>query len=255
MDLELAGRIALVTGAAGGIGRAVASALVAEGCRVVLVDREAQTVGDAAADLDSRHGGEVAIGVAADVSDESAVKDAVARGVGRFGGLDIVVACAGVSGPVGTPLADTSMAQWNSVFAVNATGAFLVLRAAFGWLRRSAAASVVLVASDSAFVAAPGMVPYCASKAAMLQLARAAAVEWAEDGIRVTAVCPSVVDTPMSRSDLDLAAGFAGAAYPVQTPAEVADQILFLCSPRARPVNAAALVSDFGFSARTGFPA
>lgn len=255
MDLELTGRIALVTGAAGGIGRAVASALVAEGCRVVLVDREAPEVWDAAADLNSRYGGEMAIGVDADVSDESAVDAAVARAVERFGGLDVVVGCAGVSGAVGTPLAETSTDQWSTVLAVNATGGFLVLRAAYPWLRRSDTASVVLVASDSAFVAAPGMAPYCASKAAVLQLARAAAVEWATDGIRVNAVCPSVVDTPMSRVDLDLEDGFAGAPYPVQTAGEVADQILFLCSQRSRPVNAAALVSDFGFSARTGFPA
>lgn len=254
MNLELAGRAALVTGAAGGIGRAVVAGLVAEGARVALVDRDERAVAHAASAMTGGGGGE-AIGLGADVTDDASVDVAVARAVERFGGLDVVVAAAGVSGPVGTPLSETSSAQWDGVFAVNAAGAFRVLRATFPWLSRSDAASVVLISSDSAFVASPGMVAYGASKAAVLQLARAAAVEWAPEGVRVNAVCPSIVDTPMSRTDLGLHEGFADASYPVQTAAEVADQVLFLCSPRSRPVNAASLVSDFGFSARTGFPA
>ena len=139
---------------------------------------------------------------------------------------------------------------------MNLTGAFLVLRAAVVPLRRSPAASVVVVASDSAFVAAPGMVPYGASKAAVLQLARAAAVDLAPDGIRVNAVCPSIVDTAMSRSDLGLDAGFAAQPYPVQTADDVAAQIALPRFARlARGSTRPALVSDFGYSARSTFPA
>jgi dihydroanticapsin dehydrogenase len=148
-----------------------------------------------------------------------------------------------------------TLAEWSEVLQVNLTGAFLVLRAAVVPLRRSPAASVVVVASDSAFVAAPGMVPYGASKAAVLQLARAAAVDLAPDGIRVNAVCPSIVDTAMSRSDLGLDAGFAAQPYPVQTADDVAAHIAFLASPVSRGVNATSLVSDFGYSARSTFPA
>ena len=166
-----------------------------------------------------------------------------------------MVSCAGISGPVGTLLPDVTLAEWSEVLQVNLTGAFLVLRAAVVPLRRSPAASVVVVASDSAFVAAPGMVPYGASKAAVLQLARAAAVDLAPDGIRVNAVCPSIVDTAMSRGDLGLDAGFAAQPYPVQTADDVAAQIAFLASPVSRGVNATALVSDFGYSARSTFPA
>jgi len=243
MDLQLTSRRALVTGAAGGIGRAALDALAAEGARVGAIDvvDHVRGIADPArvADL-------------TDADGTAAAVDACAR---ELGGIDVLVLAAGVSGPVGTPLAETRVADWDHVFAVNVTGAFLTLRAAVPWLRRSAAPAVVVVASDSALVATPGMAPYGASKAALLQLARAAAVELAPEGIRVNAVCPSIVDTPMSRGDLGMPEGFAGADYPVQTPAEVADQIVLLASPRLRPVSAAAWVSDFGVSARSGFPA
>jgi dihydroanticapsin dehydrogenase len=249
MELGLRGRTALVTGAAGGIGSAAARALIAEGARVALLDRDAGSLAALARDL-----GDAASIHAVDVTDEHRVASAVADAVERWGGLDVVIGCAGISGPVGTPLAETSVADWDAVFSVNARGPFLVLRAAIPALRRSDAASVVLVASDSALVAAAGMAPYCASKAAVLHLARAASVELAEDGIRVNAVCPSIVDTPMSRGDLEVD-DFAGAAYPVQTAAEVAAQLVFLASPVSRPVNGASLVSDFGYTARSNFPA
>lgn len=243
MDLQLTSRRALVTGAAGGIGRATVRALSAEGVRVAAIDRDPR-VRDVAATAS-----------VADLTDPDAAASAVDESARALGGLDVLVLAAGVSGPVGVPLERTSLADWERVFAVNVTGAFLVLRAALPWLRNSDAASVVVVSSDSALVATPGMVPYGASKAALLQLAKAAAVELAPEGIRVNAVCPSIVDTPMSRGDLALPDGFDGAGYPVQTAAEVADQIVLLASPRLRPVSAATWVSDFGVSARSGFPA
>lgn len=260
MELGIGGRSALVTGAARGIGRAVAAALCAEGVRVALLDRSAAAVQDAAAALmpDGGRGagsGTTAFPVAADVTDPAQVAAAVSLAADALDGLDILVSCAGVSGPVGTPLADTSIEEWERVFAVNVTGSFLVLRATLPWLRRSDSGTAVLLASDSALVSTPGMVPYSASKAAVLQLARAASVELAPEGIRVNAICPSIVDTPMSRGDLGLEDGFASADYPVQSAEEVADQVLFLCSPRSRPVNGTALVSDFGYTARSSFPA
>lgn len=249
MELGIAGRAALVTGAAGGIGRAVGAALAAEGVRVALVDRAAPE-----AEASRLQGtGADALALAADVTDDAQTAAAVAAAVARFGGLDIVVGCAGISGPVGTALVDTTAEQWQSVFAVNVLGSFLLLRHTLPVLSTSDAASVVLVASDSALVVAPGMAAYCASKAAVVQLARAASVEHAT--VRINAVCPSVVDTPMSRGDLGLEGGFAGVGFPVQTAAEVADEILFLSSPRARAIDAAALVSDFGYTARSNFPA
>ena len=191
----------------------------------------------------------------ADVTDEAAVSAAVSRAASWRGRLDLLVTCAGISGPVGTPLAETSLADWRRVVDVNLTGTFLALKHTAPWLARSDRGAAVLVASDSAFVATAGMAPYGASKAAVLQLARAAAVELGPAGVRINAVCPSIVDTGMSRGDLGLDDGFAGEPYPVQTTGEVADQIVVLCSPRLGPVTGTALVSDFGFSARSGFPA
>ncbi|WZH37281.1 MAG: SDR family NAD(P)-dependent oxidoreductase [Microbacterium enclense] len=243
MDLNLTARRAFVTGAAGGIGRAAVRALAAEGARVGAVD------------LDPRVREIDGASIVADLTDATAAAAAVDTCARELGGIDVLVLAAGISGPVGTPLSETSVTDWERVFAVNVTGAFVTLRAALPWLRRSEAPAVVVVASDSALVATAGMVPYSASKAALLQLARAAAVELAPEGIRVNAVCPSIVDTPMSRGDLGMPQGFAGADYPVQTPAEVADQIVLLASPRLRPVSAATWVSDFGVSARSGFPA
>lgn len=250
MDLRLRGSVALVTGAAGGIGVATVRLLVREGVRVAALDQDAAGL-TALEEL----GSEAVLPIATDITDERQVERAVDRTIDRFGRLDILVSAAGLSGPVGTLLSDISLAEWSSVQQVNVTGAFLVLRAAVPALRRSTAACVVLVASDSAFVSAPGMVPYGVSKAAVLQLARAAAVDLAPDGIRVTAVCPSIVDTPMSRGDLGLPTGFAAEAYPVQTADDVAAQIAFLASPVAHGVNATGLVSDFGYSARSTYPA
>lgn len=249
MELGLDERVALVTGAAGGIGRATAARLAAEGCRLVLVDQHLPDVTGFEADR--------VFAASVDVTDETALARTVEEVDRRFGGLDVVVGCAGVSGPVGTVLDDVTLRQWHAVMEVNVTGSFLLLRATAPLLRRSSEPSVVLVASDSAVVASPGMAPYCASKAAVVQLARAASVDLAP--IRVAAVCPSIVDTPMSRADLGIDLGVTGAfddrPYPVQTPEEVAATIAFLCSPWARAVSGTALVSDFGYSARSGFPA
>lgn len=257
MDLGLAGRAALVTGAASGIGRAVVERLLEEGARIVAVDRDVAALAAAWGGADAS----CLRAVAADVADEASVARAVAEAVDGFGGLELVVGCAGVSGPVGTRLDAVSLADWQRVLAVNATGSFLLLKHALPELRRAAAgpageASAVLLASDSAIVAAPGMAPYCASKAAVLQLARAAAVEAMGTGVRVNAVCPSIVDTPMSRGDLGVEpGGFQSADFPVQSAREVAGEVLFLLSPAARAVTGTALVSDFGYTARSGFPA
>lgn len=248
MDLELQGTTALVTGAGSGIGRAVARALAAEGVRVALLDR------DGAALTETAHGCRDAVLLVADVTVEEQVASAIRTGTRALGRLDAVVHCAGVSGPVGSSIEDVSLSDWNTVLAVNVTGAFLVLKHALPELRRRPAASVVLISSDSAFVASPGMAPYCASKGALAQFARALSVDLAGTGVRVNTVAPSVVDTPMSRTDLGDDA-FQEPAFPVQSPDEVAAHVAYLVSPRTRAVNGTTILSDFGYSARSGFPA
>ncbi|WFR82688.1 SDR family NAD(P)-dependent oxidoreductase [Arthrobacter sp. Y-9] len=265
MNAGLSGRIAVVTGAASGIGRAVCAALLDEGCSVAGLDRDQAGLDRAAQEfaaspLPAPDDGAPApaagfVPLCLDLCDETAVQAAFASLAARFGSLDLLVSCAGVSGPVGTPLGDTDLREWRMVLDVNLLAPFLVLKHALPLLREGRQPAVVLLASDSAVVAAPGMAPYCASKAGLVQLGRAAAVEWAGHGIRVNSLCPSVVDTPMSRTDLEKPAGFADAAFPVQSPEQVAQQVLFLLSPRSGPVNGTTVLSDFAYSARSAFPA
>jgi NAD(P)-dependent dehydrogenase (short-subunit alcohol dehydrogenase family) len=236
MFLELEGRAVLVTGGASGIGRACGD-LLSEGARVAVLD--------AAPGAQWR----------ADVTDEDQVRAAVEGAAAALGGLDGVVCCAGISGPVGTPVTKLDAEAWDAVLAVNAKGAFLVAKHAAGWLAAATHPAIVLLASDSSLVAAPGMAAYCASKGAVLMLAKALAVDLAPQRIRVNCVCPSVVDTPMARHDLGRPAGFADAEFPVQSAADVARQVAFLLSPVSAPVNGTHLLSDYGFVARSGFPA
>ncbi|WP_432491573.1 SDR family NAD(P)-dependent oxidoreductase [Kineococcus auxinigenes] len=237
MDLRLAGRAVLVTGGASGIGAAVVRALRSEGARALALDL--------AGGADVR----------ADVTDEEQVARAVGQAVGELGGLDGLVCCAGVSGPVGIGAADVALADFERVTAVNTVGAFLTVKHAAAPLSAGRDPAVVLLASDSAFTAAPGMVPYCTSKGAVLALGRSLSVDLAGAGVRVNSVCPSIVDTPMSRTDLQAPQGFGEAPYPVQAPEEVAHLVLFLLSPLARAVNGTHLLADFGASATSSFPA
>ncbi|WP_337004724.1 MULTISPECIES: SDR family NAD(P)-dependent oxidoreductase [unclassified Microbacterium] len=248
MDLQLHDTTALITGAASGIGRATALALAAEGVRVALLDADGAGLQEVARECAE------AVALVGDVTDETQVRAAVHAGVTALGRLDAVVCCAGVSGPVGTPIEETALDSWNRVLAVNVTGPFLVLKHALPALRAADAASVVLLASDSALVASPGMVPYCTSKAAVVQFGRALSVDLADTRIRVNTVAPSIVDTPMSRGDLS-AAAFDEPFFPVQSAEEVAAHVTYLVSPRARAINGTTVVCDFGYTARSGFPA
>ncbi|RJO70802.1 SDR family oxidoreductase [Nocardia panacis] len=253
MDLRLRGRTVLITGASSGIGRACAEAFAAEGARLGLLDRDVRGA-ELAAELSEIHG-VAATFVHTDVTNETEVAAAVAT-VAAPAGLDAVVACAGVSGPFGKPLAQITVPEWDAVMAVNVRGPFLLVKHARRHLISANSPTVVLLGSDSGFVAAPGMLPYNASKGAVLQLTRALSVELAEYGVRVNCVCPSVVDTPMARRDLGIEpGGFADAPYPVQDPAQVASHVLYLTSPVSAAVNGVGLVSDFGYLCRSSFPA
>ncbi|MBM7776137.1 dihydroanticapsin dehydrogenase [Actinokineospora baliensis] len=232
MDLALTGKKALVTGGASGIGLACARALEAEGATVAVLDRApgAQFV--------------------TDVTDARSLAAAVDSAVEWLGGLDVVVGCAGISGPVGDLLVDTPASDIAAVLAVNVLGQLLLAKHVYPHM--GADGSIVLLGSDSAFVSVPGMVPYSASKGAVVSMTRALAVEFAP--VRVNCVCPSVVDTPMARADLGDQA-IEEAEFPVQSAGEVAWQVLYLASERSRAVNGQAVVADFGYSVRSGFPA
>jgi NAD(P)-dependent dehydrogenase (short-subunit alcohol dehydrogenase family) len=254
MRLGLDGAAVVITGAGSGIGLACAHTFAGEGASVGLIDRDAAVL-EVAAALASQ-GGTAALSTIADVTSETKMTSAVGTLAQGLGGLDVLVCCAGISGTVGASVSDVSLDEWNRVLAVNVTGQFLAVKHSLPFLRQARNPAIVLMGSDSGFVAAPGMVPYNASKGAVVQLVRALSVDLAPDGIRVNCVCPSIVDTPMARSDLGIESdGFATVGYPVQSAAEVAAHVLYLGSPVSRPINGTALISDFGYLARSSFPA
>lgn len=255
MSGRFGGRVALVTGAASGIGRATATAFAAEGARVVVTD-----VDGAAADGVARGLGG-ALAVALDVADEAAWAAAVERARAWAGRLDVLVNNAGVV--TAGPLAELDLPAWRRTFAVNVDGAALGLRAALPLLRE-ARGCAVNVASASGRKAQPGAAAYCASKAALLVLSRVAARELAPLGVRVNCVLPGGVKTPLWDrmtffQDLVKEQGGREAAFAAlaadtplggfSAPEDVARAILFLASDEAATITGAELAVDGGYLA------
>ncbi|WP_262107484.1 SDR family NAD(P)-dependent oxidoreductase [Arthrobacter sp. Marseille-P9274] len=250
MDMQLRDRVVLVTGGASGIGRGCVEVLAEEGASILIVDRNPEG-GALARQL--RGAGHRVVFVRADLSDELEVQSAVQTADDQFGRLDSVIACAGISGPVGRAAAEVSVADWDRVMAVNVRGNFLVAKHSVALLSKSKTSSVVFLGSDSALVAFEGMSPYCTSKGAVLMLTKSLTVDYPQ--VRFNCLCPGIVDTPMSRADLGRDEGFAGAGLPVMEPRQVARHAVFLASPISAPINGTALVADFGFMARSALPA
>ncbi|MFL5334453.1 MAG: bifunctional rhamnulose-1-phosphate aldolase/short-chain dehydrogenase, partial [Geminicoccaceae bacterium] len=188
----LAGRVALVTGGAGGIGSAVARRLLAEGACVVLTDIDAEALARAEQSLAQAAGRDVVHAVVADVTDEAAVAAALGSTVERFGGIDIVVANAGLA--TAAAFAETSLADWEKNSAVLAKGVFLVTREAFKvMLAQKLGGSFVTIGSKNALATSAGASAYCAAKAAAVHLTRCIALEGAPHGIRANVVNPDAV--------------------------------------------------------------
>ncbi|MCE6950807.1 bifunctional rhamnulose-1-phosphate aldolase/short-chain dehydrogenase [Cereibacter sphaeroides] len=189
---SLAGRVALVTGAAGGIGSATADRLLREGACVVLTDIDAEALEATREALAARHGGDVVRGVAMNVTDEAQVMRAHAEAAAEFGGIDILVSNAGIASSA--PIEQTTLALWNRNMDILSTGYFLVSREAFRLFRaQGIGGSVVFVASKNGLAASPNASAYCTAKAAEIHLARCLALEGAEAGIRVNVVNPDAV--------------------------------------------------------------
>ena len=190
--MRLSGKVAVVTGAAGGIGAATARAMAADGARVVVADVKA---GDATVEQITALGGE-AVSIDCDVADPDQVTALVAGTVGHFGALDVLVNNAGISG--GSSLAhELDVEVWLRVLAVNLTGPFLCVRAAMPHLLASGAGRIVNVASTYGVIGAPMAPAYCASKGGVVNFTRQLAVDYSGRGIRVNAICPGYIDTDM----------------------------------------------------------
>jgi rhamnulose-1-phosphate aldolase/alcohol dehydrogenase len=189
---SLAGRVAFVTGGAGGIGRATAERLLAEGACVVLADIDANALEQTSADFGKRHGGDVVRSCQLDVTREDAVIKAFAEACVEFGGVDILVSNAGIASSA--PVEETTLAMWDKNISILATGYFLVSREAFRLFRRQKlGGNVVFVASKNGLASSPNASAYCTAKAAEIHLARCLALEGADEGIRVNTVNPDAV--------------------------------------------------------------
>lgn len=246
------GQVVVVTGAAGGIGRAAATAFAAEGARLWLMDREAGPLADVAAPFGDRAGF-----TAGDIADEAVVAQAVAAAEARFGGVDVMFANAGTEGEM-SPLTAMSVERFDRVLAVNVRGAFLSIKHAAPALARRGGGSIVVTSSIAGFIGSPGLGAYVASKHAVNGLVKTAAAELAAAGIRVNAVNPGPIDNRMMRSIEEQAApgaaaqvraGFAG-RVPMRrygTNEEIARVVLFLAGPDSGYCTGATFVADGGF--------
>ena len=220
---EFADRVIVVTGASSGIGRATAELFAREGALIAVFARSAEKLAELAGDR--------VLSVTGDIASEADVERLFTEVESRFGDCDVLVNNAGMT-DVGR-LIDTTPDRWDRVFAVNVRGAYLATRRALPAMVARRSGSIVNVASISGVLGPekfPGFVSYCASKAAVIEMTEALAVEVRDAGVRVNCVSPGSVDTPMW-------AGVSGGAPAAMTPAEIANAIRFLASADSRPMN------------------
>ncbi len=243
LTLGLSGKVAIVTGAAGDIGRKTVELLIAHGVRILAEDLNASV-------KTMEQSGKV-VSLCADVSQEESAKKAVAAAVEHFGGLDILVNNAGKS--LNKPLLETSAQEWDDIMATNARGYFLHAREAIRTMLRGGGGAIVNVASISSVVALKETVAYSSAKGAVAQLTRVVAAEYSGQGIRCNAIGAGVIETGFLGSP-DSKAKFAsfGHLHPigrVGQPEEIADLIAYLVSPRASFITGSLVMADGGYTA------
>lgn len=241
IDARFSGTSALVTGAASGIGAAVARRLSTEGAQVILADVDLD-----AAEVLARELGPHTRALRLDVRDEEQVAPAMTD-------LDVLINVAGVGSTTAAP--DTSLEVWENVFAVNARGTFLCCKHAIPGMAARGGGSIVNVASVAALVGLRNRAAYCASKGAVVALTRALAIDHVADGIRVNAVCPGTVDSPWVRRLVEESGESLDALRERQpmgrlgTPEEIAEAVAYLASDRAAFATGTVFVIDGGLTA------
>jgi NAD(P)-dependent dehydrogenase (short-subunit alcohol dehydrogenase family) len=250
--MSLAGRVALVSGAGGGIGRAISLAFVKAGAAVCCCDIDPATVEEAARLIENTGGRAVAR--RCDVAVETDAEAAVAAAHHTFGRLDILVSGAAPHDPSGTIL-ETRLADWERVLAVNLTGSFLLSRAALPLMIAGGGGSIIFIASQLGRVGSGGRAAYCATKGALIQLAKVMAIDHAAQNIRVNTLSPGAVETQRM---LQRYGSFETAREKLGTkhllgrlgrPQEIASAAVFLASDAASFVTGSDLLVDGGYTA------
>lgn len=244
--MRFEGKSVIVTGAASGIGLAAARRFGSEGARVVVADLSAEQA-SAAAEQVKQAGAPDAFGVLCDVSEPAQVKACVDAALHRFGRWDVVVNNAGLM--IEKPLEQLTQDDWRRVLAVDLLGAFFFTREAF--LRMQSGGAIVNVSSIHAIETTPLVAAYAAAKSAVVSLTRSSAMEGKPKGLRVNAVLPGAVDTPMLWNNPNVKSGLETLSHSdIGQPEDIAEVVAFLASDDAHFIQGAALIADGGRSSR-----
>ncbi len=253
--MRLKGKVSLITGARSGIGRATALRFASEGAIVVIADQNLQAAEKTQHLIEQANG--IGQAIAVDITQEQQVAEAIAQTVQGFGQLDILHNNAGIS--VLKLITETTEADWDFLFGVNLKGMFFGCKHAIPYMVQQGGGVIINTASELAIIGQPLYSAYCATKGGVLAFTRALSVEWVSKGIRINAVCPGPIKTPMLQAEFDIAADpTAEEAATIQsipvgrlgTPEDIARVALFLASDDAEFVHGAVIVADGG---RTAF--
>jgi D-threitol dehydrogenase (NAD+) len=245
-DYSLAGKVAVVTGGASGIGSAIVDAFAAKGATVVVLDRAMQAAQRKVSQ------GSAAAAVECDVTLEQSVANAITAVSAQFDRIDILVNSAGIA--VTDAAEDLTIDSWDRTMAVNLRGAFLVSQEVGRIMLAQGSGTVISLASQAATIALPGHLAYCASKSGLVGLTKVLALEWAGRGVTANTISPTVVMTPLARELWDNPDGEAlKAQIPTQRfaePEEIAAVAVFLASDAAKMINGVDLLVDGGYTIR-----
>ena len=248
--IDLAGRVAIVTGGAQGIGQAVAELLARAGAAVGVIDRNGELAEAVAREIEASGG--KAAGFAGDVANELEVAAVWENVATRFGGLDILVSAAGVISP-NVPADQAEMSDFERVIAVNLKGVLLAAKHAHPYMKKAGGGSIVNLSSQAALLSLPNQAIYTASKGGVTALTRSLAIDWASSNIRVNAIAPTFIRTPMAEPMLADPAVLRAAQRRIPlgrvgVPADIANVALFLASDLASLMTGQTLAVDGGWS-------